>query len=138
MNRLRAAVMSSVVATAFLASCTAQPATDSAPPVAPAEDVCLELSDVGTLVFNMQNGKNAGRIPGEEYQGAMYLAASMLSRVEKSDDPGVNTAVDELKAAAGTNEVDPDSHAWVAAFADVSHGCAAVLGEFGVRGWVGG
>jgi hypothetical protein len=130
--------MSAVLLAAFLTSCSAQPGPDPAPPVASADDVCLELSDVGTLVFNMQNGKNAGRIPGEEYQGAMYLAVSMLSRVEISDDTDVNAAVDELKAAAGANEVDPDSEAWISAFADVSDSCTAVLGEFGVRGWVGG
>ena len=137
MNRLRA-VSSAVLLSAFLTSCTAAPAPDSGPPVASAEDVCQELSDVGTLVFNMQMGRNSGRIQGEEYQGAMYLAVSMLARVGASDDDAVNAALEELKAAAGTNEVDPDSEAWRTAFADVTDSCTAVLGEFGVRGWVGG
>jgi hypothetical protein len=128
-----------VVATAFLTSCTAAaPATDPTPAAISAEQVCMELSDVGTLVFNMSSGRAADRIPGEEYQGAMYLAVSMLGHVDESDAPDVNSAVDELKAAAGTNEVNPDSEEWIAAFADVSESCTDVLGEFGVRGWVGG
>jgi hypothetical protein len=93
-----------------------------------------DVSEVlGQLIEGlMRNGKDAGRIPGEEYQGAMYLALSMLNRVGTSDDPDVNSAVDELNAAAGTNEVDPDSGAWTSAFAVVSEACTAVLGEFGV------
>jgi hypothetical protein len=127
-----------VFATAFLTSCTAAPAADPTPLAVSAEQVCMELSDVGTLVFNMRNGREAERIPGEEYQGAMYLAGSMLGHVENSDDSSLNSAVDELKAAAGTNAVNPDSEEWMAAFADVSDSCSDVLGEFGVVGWVGG
>lgn len=136
--RVAAILMTAVVATALLTSCTAAPATDPAPPAMSASQVCMELSDVGTLVFNMRNGRDSGRIPGEEYQGAMYLAVSMLSHVDESDDSDLNSAVDEVKAAAGTSAVNPDSEEWIAAFADVSDSCTDVLGEFGVVGWVGG
>jgi hypothetical protein len=133
-----AATVTCVSAFALLTSCTAAPAADPAPTAISAEQACSELSDVGTLVFNMRNGRDTDRIPGEEYQGAMYLAVSMLGRVEESDDADLNSAVDELKAAAGTNAVDPESEEWIAAFADVSSSCSDVLGEFGVVGWVGG
>lgn len=97
----------------------------------------MEVSDVGTLIYNMQNGRRSGQISGEVYQGAMYLAVSMLGHIDVSDDSEVNSAVDGLKAAAGLYQVDPDSERWMTAFADVSEKCTAVLGEFGVVGWGG-
>jgi hypothetical protein len=93
---------------------------------------------VGTLVFNMRAARDAERIPGEEYQGAMYLAGSMVRHIETTDDSDLNSAVEQLKAAAGANAVDPDSEAWITAFSDVSDSCTDILGEFGVAGWVGG
>lgn len=137
-RRVRVALSPPILLAVLVTSCTAAPAADSVSAAASAEDVCLELVDVGTLVFNMKSGYDAGRIPGQEYQGAMYLAASMLSRVGSSDDADVDSAVEGLKSAAGADAVDPGSEAWVTAFADVSDSCGAVLGEFGVRGWVGG
>jgi hypothetical protein len=135
-----AAFALTICATALLASCTSSPPPPSPPTPSPvsAERICLQLSDVGTLVFNMRQARDAGRIPGEEYQGAMYLAASMLTHVDDSDDSAVNAVLAELQAAAGVNAVNPDSAEWAAAFTDVSDSCAAVLGEFGVVGWVGG
>lgn len=128
-----------IVASSFLTSCTAAPATDieTAPAATPAGDVCMEVSDLGTLLYNMQNGRRSGQIPGEVYQGAMYLAASMLGHIDVSDDSEVNSAVDGLKAATGPDQVDPDSERWITAFADVSEKCTDVLGEFGVVGWAG-
>lgn len=135
-----AALAFSICATALLASCTSTPPTPVAPTPSPAsaERICRQLSDVGTLVFNMRHARDAGRIPGEEYQGAKYLAASMLTHIDDSDDSGVNAALGELKAAAGANAVNPDSDEWAAAFTDVSDSCTAVLGEFGIAGWIGG
>ncbi|MEO5920782.1 MAG: hypothetical protein ABIQ01_06530 [Pseudolysinimonas sp.] len=134
------ALMASILLTACVTSCTAAPTPtpDSASAVASAKDVCWELSNLGTLVYNMERGKATGRIPGEEFQGAMYLAVSMLDRIHPSDDTDVNSALDRLKAAAGTYEVDPGSTAWRLAFADVSESCGVVLGEFGVTAWVSG
>ncbi|MEO8261629.1 MAG: hypothetical protein ABI566_03580 [Pseudolysinimonas sp.] len=121
-----------------LASCTTAPTPEPVAPTQSADNACFQVSDVGTLVFNMKQAWDAGRIPGEEYQGAMYLAGSMLGRIGESDDDEVNGDVLALRDAAGTYAVDPDSAEWKAAFAAVSESCTAVLGEFGVSGWVGG
>lgn len=127
-----------ISAVALLVSCAAPAPTPSPDDARSAEHACLQLSDVGTLVFNMRAARDAERIPGEEYQGAMYLAGSMVRHIETTDDSALNSVVDELTAAAGANAVDPTSDAWTAAFADVSDSCTDILGEFGVAGWVGG
>lgn len=135
-----AALAAGLLMTSLLASCGTTTAPEPAPTAAPkpAEDVCWEIVDVGTLVLNMQAGRDADRIGNLDFRGAMQLASRMVSRLEPPEDPDLDVAVDALKAAAGEAGVDPYSSEWTTAFNAAKESCGSILGEFGTYGWVGG
>jgi hypothetical protein len=107
------------------------------------EETCAELSDVGTLVWNMQMAESEGRLVGNEFSGAMRLAARMLARVPVAPDTDLAGVVAALQLAAPTG-VDPTGEEWVQAWAQVQDTCNEATGSpdvldgFGIEGWVGG
>jgi hypothetical protein len=118
-----------------------------APTAIPPEQTCAELSDVGTLVSNLHFAQTEGRLAGNEYSGAMRLAARMLGRV--GVEPGTELAriVSALQDAAPVSQsagVDPTAAEWYETWADVQDACNEAMGVtdpldgFGIEGWVGG
>jgi hypothetical protein len=136
--------------TLIATGCTA-PETSTAAPIA-AEQTCAELSDVGTLVANLRFAESEGRLAGNEYSGAMRLAARMLARVPVESDTALAEVVSALQGAApaavlgaaSSVGVDPAATDWVESWARVQDACneamgvTDVLGGFGIEGWVGG
>jgi hypothetical protein len=130
----------------LLIGCTA-PAPDPlpAPTVAaiPSTDTCEQVSDVGTLVFNLGSTHRDGRLSDLEWVGVEQLAARMLDNVRA--EPGTELA-DALDTLQGTISwpvgslitVDVESEEWYGAFQAFDLACQHTGFEFGVFGWVGG
>ncbi len=129
-----------------LSGCSA-PAPDSSPaPTAAAissTETCEQVSDVGTLVFNLGTTHREGRLSDLEWVGVEQLAARQLDRV--AAEPGTELA-GALEALQGTISrpvealitVDVESAEWYDAFQAFDMACRDTGYEFGVYGWVGG
>lgn len=140
-----------LLAFAAIATGCSAPTAPPSPPISP-EQTCAELSDVGTLVTNLHFAETEGRLAGNEYNGAMRLAARMLARVEVEPSTELAEIVSTLQevapaaplGAAGSAGVDPTDAEWYETWAEVQDACndamgvTDVLDGFGIEGWVGG
>ena len=155
----RAAVMGAALAvTSALSGCVAG-APDAAPPQAASaeaaesaetvgsvtpEEVCAQLIDVNTLIYNEKAALDRGSIADVEYQAVNRLAGRMVHRIDVTDSADLADAVDALREVVGPYEpgamtlFDPTAEEWTDAFSAAHDECTRVGVEFYVEGWTGG
>ena len=151
----RAAAIALVLAvTSGLAGCvaavpepTAAPGATSQPvasPNATPQEVCAQLIDINTLVYNEQMAFDGGRIADVEHQAVNRLAGRMVHRIDVTDSADLASAVDVLREVAGPyapgsmTPFDPTAERWTDAFSDAQDECTRAGVEFYVEGWTGG
>ncbi len=134
------------VGAVVLTSCTApapSPVPDPTIAAIPADETCIEVSDLGTLVFNLGTTHRDGRLSDLEWVGVEQLAARMLDRVRAEPGTELADALDELQGTISRPvesliTVDVESEGWYTAFQAFDRECRDTGFEFGVFGWVGG
>jgi hypothetical protein len=151
----RAAVMGAALAvTSVLSGCvSAAPAAPPSPsPTVEAsagaevgpQEVCAQLIDINTLIYNEKTALDQGRIADVEYQSVNRLAGRMVHRVDVTAEADLARAVDELREVVGPYKpgamtgFDPASEEWTDAFSAAKDECTRVGVEFYVEGWTGG
>jgi hypothetical protein len=136
-----------VAVVAALAGCSATPAPVPTPESIPAATTCDTLTDVLTVLYNADISLRDGRSSQQEHNGAMYLAARILSRIQVEPSGGLEDPVRRLQAAAplpspslGNKDgsFDADSAAWGDALSDASDACLAAGSEVATFAWTGG
>ncbi len=135
------------LATLALEGCTAQPAPIPALSVAPVtvEETCAEVGDVLTIIANAQSSYALGRSIPQEYDGAMQLAARIMSRVQVDEGTDLGKAMVVAKAIAIAPPIgrvgpvlNPDSKEWRDAVMSMSDACLAAGTPIGISMWTGG
>jgi hypothetical protein len=151
----RAAVVAIALAAAsVLSGCmSAAPAAPPSPsPTAEAsagaevgpEEVCAQLIDINTLIYNEKTALDQGRIADVEYQSVNRLAGRMVHRVDVTAEADLARAVDALREVVGPYKpgamtgFDPASEEWTDAFSAAKDECTRAGVEFYVEGWTGG
>ena len=107
------------------------------------DETCMEVSDVGTLVFNLGATHREGRLSDLEWVGVQQLAARMLDRVRAEPGTELSDALDALQGTIsrpveGLLRIDVESAEWSETFQAFDMACRKTGFEFGVFGWVGG
>lgn len=147
MRPTRLGVLPGLVVSGLLLSGCAAPAPDPtpAPTVAAitSTDTCEQVSEVGTLVFNLGTTHREGRLSDLEWVGVEQLAARMLDNVRAEPGTELAEALDTLQSTVSRPvdaliTVDVESEEWYAAFQAFDAACRTTGFEFGVYGWVGG
>jgi hypothetical protein len=128
-----------------LAGCTTQPAPISTVTPVSVKETCAEVSDVLTIIANAQSSFRDGRSIAQEYDGAMQLAARIMSRVQVENGTDLAKAIAAGKAVATATPVgrvgpvlNPDSKEWGAAIGTISDACLAAGEQVGISMWTGG
>jgi hypothetical protein len=130
----------------LLTGCTTPPADPLPSPTVEAissNDTCEQVSDVGTIVFNLGSTYREGRLSALEWIGVEQLAARMLDRVRAEPGTELSDALETLqrtisRPVGALIKVDVESEEWYAAFQSFDLACQHTGFEFGVYGWVGG
>lgn len=146
---MRAASISILIGVPLLAGCTLSPASESPTPSSSAVNLdveaCDQFGDVLTLIYNQSIALREGRAGRQEMDGALRLAARILSRIEAEPGSRVSDALTELKRAAPAmasgamlEPFDPDGEAWTDADTAMSAACIAAGSQLAVSAWTGG
>jgi len=143
--RFARTILVAAIAVGVLAGCTAVPAPVPTPPAAviPATQTCEQVSDVGTLVFNLGALRREDRMTDQEWTGVEQLAARMLDRIEAEPGTAVAGTLDGLTGlirtpVGGLATIDVEAEEWFDAFHAFDLACQDEGYPFGVYGWVGG
>jgi hypothetical protein len=128
-----------------LGACTTSTATPEPNPFTETSYVCEQVSDAGTLIFNLEGSVAAGRAVEGELDGAKRVAARMINRIEIDESSDLGPLVAKLQeltprtdVAAQGESYDTRSDEWAQAHVAVLNQCELDGGVFGVEGWVGG
>ena len=120
---------------------------DAGPPAVPvtAKETCGQISDIYTLLLNAWNSFAESRSTEQEYQGASWLAARMLDRVDAAEGTVLAKRLDALKSLVPSSRsgtqwkaFDPMSTEWNKAFVGATAACKSAGAEVGVESWTGG
>ena len=128
-----------------LAGCSAGAAVQEPDPAAETSFVCEQVSDAGTLIFNLESSVDAGRAVEGELEGAKKVAARIISRIAVDETSDLGPLVANLQALTPRADVgaqaepyDTRSDEWSQALVAVHSQCELDGGPFGPEGWVGG
>ena len=117
----------------------------SQPDVAQTATTCEAISDVTTIVDNVNQSFDTGRMQAQEQHGWYELATRAIARIPHSSDAELEKRVTDLKAAAP--RVSPGSKSestgigsaeWDSALGSIADVCSAAGADLTTQSFTGG
>ena len=126
-------------------SSNAAHASHSRPEVAQTATTCEAISDVTTIVDNVNKSFDTGRMQAQEQHGWHELVTRAIARIPSSSDAELEKRVTDLKAAAP--RVSPGSKSestgigspeWDSALGSIADICSAAGADLTIQSFTGG